>query len=431
MALATRPRIEAPTASRGFGGGLRAAALVAVGAALLVAVGHDGSPPWQTVRVVATIAATWAIYIALNRGHRGWRGAIGFATGCVGVALGVGFGLSHLVKGGLGVLSLAGLLGLAGGLVLVAAGAVTLVRATPRWRRVIVVPALLAAMFVVVWALGQALAATNVPRTAVGSTTPGDLGLSYRDVTFESADGVKLSGWYLPSTNRAAVILLHGAGSTRSSVLDHAAVLARHRFGVLLFDARGHGRSSGRAMDFGWWGDEDIVGALSFLQAQPDVDPGRLGAVGLSMGGEEAIGAAGGDSRLRAVVSEGATNRVTGDKAWLSEEFGWRGTIQEGIEWVLYNTTDLLTAADQPITLREAVAAAAPRPVLLIAGGAEADEADASRYIQSGAPGTVDLWIVPDAKHTGALDAEAEQWEQRVVAFLTDALAAGPTTNSP
>jgi hypothetical protein len=33
-----------------------------------------------------------------------------------------------------------------------------------------------------------------------------------------------------------------------------AAVLARHSYGTLLLDTRGHGLSGGHVMDFGWWG---------------------------------------------------------------------------------------------------------------------------------------------------------------------------------
>ena len=205
-------------------------------------------------------------------------------------------------------------------------------------------------------------------------------------------------------------------------MLDHAAVLAGHGYGVLLFDARGHGRSGGRAMDFGWYGDLDTQAAVSFLADQPDVDDTRIAAVGLSMGGEEAIGALAADKRLRAVVAEGATNRVPGDKAWLSDEFGWRGTVQRGVEWLLYNAADLLTAADQPGTLRAAVAAAAPRPVLLIAGGAIPDEARAARFIQGGSPATVQLWVVPGAGHTDALATHPAEWEARVASFLAAAL---------
>ena len=192
-----------------------------------------------------------------------------------------------------------------------------------------------------------------------------------------------------------------------------------------MVDARGHGRSGGRAMDFGWYGDQDVAAAVSFLIAQPDVDPARIAAIGMSMGGEEAIGAAASDSRIRAVVAEGATNRVTADKAWLSDEFGWRGTVQRGVEWLVYKTADVLTDAGQPISLRDAAAAAAPRPMLLIAAGGVANEAKAGRYIQAGAPASVELWIVPDTGHTAALDTHPEEWEQRVTSFLAVALEGG------
>ena len=122
--------------------------------------------------------------------------------------------------------------------------------------------------------LGVAVAATNVPRTAVGLDTPRAHGLAYEDVTFSTADGVELSGWYVPSRNGAAVVLLHGAGSTRSAVLAHAVVLADDGFGVLLYDARGHGRSQGRAMDFGWYGDLDVAAAVDFVAGQAGVAAG-------------------------------------------------------------------------------------------------------------------------------------------------------------
>src|SRR5690606_31236702 len=207
--------------------------------------------------------------------------------------------------------------------------------------------------------------------------------LAYSDVAFPTADGVTLRGWYVPSTNGAAVVLLHGAGSTRSNVLDHATVLADHGYGVLAFDARGHGGSEGRAMDFGWYGDEDIAAAVSFLVDLPDVDAGRIAAVGMSMGGEEAVGAAAADDRIRAVVAEGAQQRVAADKAWLSDEYGPAGWLQEQLDRLTYAATDLLTEARPPIALRDAVAATSA-PVLLIAAGDEPDEDHSARFIQEG-----------------------------------------------
>lgn len=231
-----------------------------------------------------------------------------------------------------------------------------------------------------------------------------------------------LSGWYVPSRNGAAVVLLHGAGSTRSAVLPHAVVLADDGFGVLLYDARGHGRSQGRAMDFGWYGDLDVAAAVDFVAGQADVQPGRVAALGLSMGGEEALGAAASDPRIRAVVAEGATTRMAGDKAWLSDVHGVRGWVQEQLDRAMYATADVLTAANPPIRLQDAVAHASPRPILLITAGAVPDEGHAAAHIQAGSPATVQVWTATGAGHTRSLATHPAEWEDRVVSFLADAL---------
>ena len=104
-------------------------------------------------------------------------------------------------------------------------------------------------------------------------------------MAFRTADGVRLSAWYLPPRNGAAVLLLPGAGSTRAAVLGQGAVLARHGYGALLLDGRGHGRSGGHAMDFGWWGGRDIAAAVSFLAHQPGISPGKGCPAGRVHGG--------------------------------------------------------------------------------------------------------------------------------------------------
>ena len=98
--------------------------------------------------------------------------------------------------------------------------------------------------------LTVAVNATNRPPGPLGPATPARYGLGYQDVAFRTVDGVRLSAWYIPPRNGAEV-LLPGAGSTRTSVLGQAAGLARHGYGALLVDGRGHGPSGGHSMDFG------------------------------------------------------------------------------------------------------------------------------------------------------------------------------------
>ena len=308
------------------------------------------------------------------------------------------------------------------GLALVVTGALALLRPVGVWRRPIAVLGILVVLGAVMWTCSPMIAAVNVPPTSVGDATPADRGLAYRDVSFETADGVRLAGWYVPSADGAAVVLRHGAGSTRASLIEHAAVLSAHGYGTLLVDARGHGDSGGRAMDLGWYGDLDTSAAVAFLSAQPDVDPGRIGVLGLSMGGEEAIGASAADPRIRAVVAEGATGRSDADHRWYSDEYGVRGWLQEQLERTQYALADMLTGAPKPPSLATAVNAPAAPPMLLIAAGAVPDEPEVAARLQAGAPGTVETWTVPDAPHTDGLEREPEEWERRVVAFFDGTL---------
>ena len=75
---------------------------------------------------------------------------------------------------------------------------------------------------------------------------------------------MQLSGWYIPSRNGAAVISFPG----RASSQQRAKLLARHGYGVLLFDRRGEGESEGDPNLFGWQGERDIHAAVAFLQGR-------------------------------------------------------------------------------------------------------------------------------------------------------------------
>ena len=164
---------------------------------------------------------------------------------------------------------------------------------------------------------------------------------------------------------------------------------------------------------------------MDFLTQQAAVSPARIGLVGLSMGGEEAIGAAGADERVAAVVAEGATNRVAADKGYLAS-YGTRGHVQQGIDHVTSWLTGLLTEAPRPTSLQQSVARATtrsePAAFLLITAGDVPDEALAADYVRGSSADRIRAWTVPGAGHTQGLSTAPAEWEQRVIGFLDDTL---------
>ena len=78
-------------------------------------------------------------------------------------------------------------------------------------------------------------------RETVGAPPAG-----FEAITLTTDDQVELAGWYKPPLNGAAIILIHGAGGSREGMRPYAELLARHGYGVLALDLRGHGASAGR-----------------------------------------------------------------------------------------------------------------------------------------------------------------------------------------
>jgi pimeloyl-ACP methyl ester carboxylesterase len=237
-----------------------------------------------------------------------------------------------------------------------------------------------------------------------------------------ASDGVELAGWYLPSESGAAVVLRHGAASRAADTAAQARALHDEGYGVLATDARGHGASGGQGMDLGWYGEIDTQAAVDFLRSRAEVDPERIAAVGLSMGGEEVIGAAGVDDRICAVVAEGATGRTATDKAWLAEEYGPAGAVQLALDAVTYGVIDALAPAAPPASLAESIEAAADTSFLLIAAGEVRDEQLVARRLAQIDPDRVSVWVAEGAQHTAALQSSAEEWTFKVDSFLTTSL---------
>ncbi len=133
-------------------------------------------------------------------------------------------------------------------------------------------------------------------------------------VDFNSADGTKLHGWFIPANAAAAIeqrrehpTILHVHGNA-GNIVSHAWFtehLPRAGFNVFIFDFRGYGQSEGSATRR-----EGLIAdthaAIDHLLSRADVDPKRLGVYGQSLGGAIALNVMADRSEIRAAVLESA-----------------------------------------------------------------------------------------------------------------------------
>ena len=262
-----------------------------------------------------------------------------------------------------------------------------------------------------------------------------DFGLVAEDVSFLSRDGTRLSGWFIPAprAGRApAAVLSHGWARSRCEVLPHADILHRAGFAVLMFDYRHRGLSDGDALAMGLHEQEDLLGALDVLSTRPDVDPERIGAFGMSMGGAISTLVAARDMRIKALVMEAPfptfdTVLDRGIKHYSGghlPHYPFSPLAKVILERRIHGSVDGIAPA-------RVIASLSPRPVFIIAD--ERDVligADESERVYDAAAEPKRFWLIPGADHARGWQTAPAEYEQRLRDFFREALMEGETVSS-
>jgi fermentation-respiration switch protein FrsA (DUF1100 family) len=254
---------------------------------------------------------------------------------------------------------------------------------------------------------------THAPRPAIRAATT----LRYpgaRDVTFSTPDGVRLAAWYVPGRNQASVILMHGSHGTRITELPYLRFLADAGYAVLAVDARGHGESGGETNALGWYGDRDVAGAYRFLTHQAGIDPRRIAGLGLSLGAEELLRAAGRGVPLAAIIADGAGASTSTDSALTAH--GADAPVYHAVTWLTYRGVELLSGEHEPQGLTD-VLHATSTPVLLIASSAR-NELLLNQHFQQLLGRSAQLWWLPNTGHTEGYGDHPARYRTRILDFL-------------
>jgi fermentation-respiration switch protein FrsA (DUF1100 family) len=368
---------------------------------------------------LTALALAAAAYLRVRAGG---RAVIALVAGFFGVVAGVE-AVHYTTHGGPSGDDFTGLLAIPAGLALLGLGLQTLwtsrrrdtglVRTSAR-RGAIALASAIGSIFLL-FPVGYAYVATHTARPPVADIDLGNA--TVEDVELHTSDGLTLEGSYVPSRNGAAVIVAFGRKGTQ----PHARYLARHGYGVLIFDRRGEGESDGDPNPYAWnEGERDLDAAIEFLKGRPDVESGRIGGLGLSVGGETFLQAAAHNDDLGAVVSEGASSRSVGEL--LSVPGGsWPAVAMNS---VITPATAVFSNSAPPPHLVDLVDEIAPRPMFLIyaSEGTGGEEKRANRAFYRAAGGPKAIWEIPEAGHVGGLEARPREYEQRVTGFFDRSL---------
>ncbi|RJX31326.1 MAG: alpha/beta fold hydrolase [Oxalobacter sp.] len=130
----------------------------------------------------------------------------------------------------------------------------------------------------------------------IQATTPEKFGLDYERVYFNSEDGTRLIGWFIPATTvsspkeaKGTVIHMHNYSGNISSNWHFAGWLPDQGYNLFTFDYRGFGKSMGTTEPKGVL--EDAVAAITYLRSRTDIDTSKICIFGQGLGGTLAIAA--------------------------------------------------------------------------------------------------------------------------------------------
>lgn len=243
-------------------------------------------------------------------------------------------------------------------------------------------------------------------------TTPEEYGLSHEEVSFSSADGTRLYGWFIPAhgQRRGSVAYFHGNTKNISGHLRYVEWLPVQGYDVFLFDYRGYGRSAGSPDPRGVH--DDCTAALAYLRGRKDVDRERIVVLAQSLGGNYALSALADSPRtgIRAAVIEGA---FASHREIARDKVAGYPLPETMLNWIVD------TLIDDRYDAIEALKRLDDVPLLLIHGSDDkVVPYRHARLLFSAARGPKTLWTVPGGHHLDTFVYRPEPWRQQLIEYL-------------
>ena len=261
------------------------------------------------------------------------------------------------------------------------------------------------------WHVGTMLIARKPQKSLVA---PADLPVER--VVLDQADAPELVGWVANRKGSCgAIVLLHGRGASRLSLVQRASLLFDAGYSVVLFDLSGHGESGGTTQGFGYSEGQDAARIIAFARRR---FPGqKIGASGSSLGAAAFVFAAR-QAPADAYVQEQLYATLRQTTARRMPFHFWRG-LQADVLLAQMPLRLGLSADDvKPVDRLRKIGA----PMLLLAGSIDPfiDHGQVLA-LQSAAAGSQLVWF-EGAGHVDLLRYDQPRYRDAVLPFLATKL---------
>ncbi|HWV15003.1 MAG TPA: alpha/beta fold hydrolase [Cellvibrio sp.] len=259
--------------------------------------------------------------------------------------------------------------------------------------------------------------------------TPLDYGATrYNNIRITTGDGATIAGWYVAPTTQAGkvIILIHGYGYDRRGTDFQTRLLLAAGYGVLLYDLRNHGESSGKINVFNRMEiyQSDLSQVVNYLKQKPEVNPGKIAVVGISLG---------------AFTTLNSSTETLNDFAalWLDGLRFENFFAQEPVH-TLKGFTDALIDRQvrrlagifyqQPITpapplFTQIIAQIKRPPLMLVASGLDEGERQLNEKFIPLMGGNKSIWFIDNAWHIGGRFEVPQEYGDKMLDFFARALA--------
>jgi uncharacterized protein len=239
-------------------------------------------------------------------------------------------------------------------------------------------------------------------------------GFAAEAVSIPEADHV-VSGWWVDAGKGTPVILLvHGLGADRSSMVPRAELLKEWGFSSLLIDLQGEGETKGDAITMGFRESKDVIAARNWIRAR--VPGQKIGVIGTSLGGASVL-LAPQPAGFDAVVLESVYPRIgRAVENRIEMQLGFLAPVLTPLLLVQLEPRLHISVAElEPIRWIGKLGA----PVLVAAGSKDRHTTlEESQELFDAAASPKVLWIAEGAVHEDLLAFDPKGYEEHVVRFL-------------